>query len=88
MGRAATLSGGCALVTAASRGKGRATALALAEARCDPVGVAGSRAALAQRAVEVEAPGCDFLAVQLDPRAGKIEARTNDAWRWRDALAT
>lgn len=68
------LTGKAALVTGASRGLGRAVALALAEAGADVACAARTASALAQTAVAVEALGRRALAVATDvTRSEEIE---------------
>lgn len=73
-----------ALVSGASRGIGRAIALALAEAGADVAGLARTETALKELGVEVESLGRAFLPVvaDLSAVAGVPEAAAA-AWEWR-----
>ena len=62
----------CAFVTGASRGIGRATALALAEAGADVALAARDEARLTEHATEIEALGCRAHVAPLD--VGNLDA--------------
>jgi NAD(P)-dependent dehydrogenase (short-subunit alcohol dehydrogenase family) len=83
----AELSGATALVTGASRGIGRAIALALARAGADVVGLARTEASLATLGEEVAAAGRAFLPLVVD--VGEVEAlpaAAPAAWAWHDGV--
>jgi len=81
------LTGRTALVSGASRGIGRAAALALAEAGADVVGLARSGDALTELGAEVEATGRSFLPEPADVAdAEATAAAVARAWAWRDGL--
>ena len=78
------LQGRTALVTGASRGIGRAAALALARAGAHVAGVARSAAGLEALGQEVEATGRRFLALDADLlEPGAPERVAERAWAWR-----
>jgi NAD(P)-dependent dehydrogenase (short-subunit alcohol dehydrogenase family) len=74
-------------VSGASRGIGRAIALALADRGCDIVGLARSGSALQELGSVVNATGREFLAVELDTtRVDEIDAAVDEAWRWQGGI--
>lgn len=85
----APLAGRVAVVSGASRGIGRAVALAMAVAGADVVGIARSAEGLARLGVEVAAAGRDFLAVPCDVSdVDALGAAAESAWGWKDGVAT
>lgn len=84
------LEGRVAVVSGASRGIGRAIALAFAGAGADVVGIARSVAALDSLGEEVRAAGRDFLAVPADlSDVTAVAHAAGEAWAWKgrvDAL--
>lgn len=91
-----------ALVTGASQGIGRATALALAQAGARVAAAARSAEKLARVVAEIEAAGCEAVAVPMDvadaeqvktgvrtaiERLGKLDILVNNAAITRDGLA-
>jgi NAD(P)-dependent dehydrogenase (short-subunit alcohol dehydrogenase family) len=81
------LDGTVALVTGASRGIGRAAALALAEAGCDVVGVARGEADLHALGKEVAAAGRSFLALAADlTEVERLPGVAAAAWDWRGGV--
>jgi NAD(P)-dependent dehydrogenase (short-subunit alcohol dehydrogenase family) len=81
------LDGAVALVTGASRGIGRAAALALAEAGCDVVGLARGQADLESLGKEVAAAGRAFLPLAADlTDLERLPGVVAAAWAWRDGL--
>jgi NAD(P)-dependent dehydrogenase (short-subunit alcohol dehydrogenase family) len=81
------LDGRRALVTGASRGIGRAVALALAESGCDVVGAARSRDALTALGAELGAAGRSFLPLELDlADVESLPAAVERAWGWQGGL--
>ncbi len=78
------LSGRVALVSGASRGIGRAIALGLAEAGADVIGLARSREALEELAVEVRTHDRDMLPLPADlADVDSIPETCRAAWDWR-----
>ncbi len=76
-----------ALVSGASRGIGRAIALALAEAGADVAGLARSSDALAALGAQIEERGRSFLAVEADlGDAESLPQAVELAWEWRDGI--
>jgi NAD(P)-dependent dehydrogenase (short-subunit alcohol dehydrogenase family) len=81
------LGGAVALVTGASRGIGRAAALALAEAGYDVVGLARGEADLESLGKEVAAAGRSFLPVAADlTEVERLPDVVAAAWDWRGGL--
>ena len=81
------LDGAVALVTGASRGIGRAAALALAEAGCDVAGLARGEADLESLGKEVAAAGRSFLPLPADLTAvERLPEVVAAAWAWRGHL--
>jgi len=84
------LDGRVAVVSGASRGIGRAIALAFADAGSDVVGVARTAGALDAVGEEVRARGRDFLSVPADlADVGAVSRAAANAWAWKgrvDAL--
>jgi NAD(P)-dependent dehydrogenase (short-subunit alcohol dehydrogenase family) len=75
------------MVTGASRGIGRAIALRLAEAGSSIICVSRDGGTLAQFGKEIEARGCQFLAVNADlSNSSAVEAVADAAWAWRESL--
>ena len=81
------LDGAVALVTGASRGIGRAAALALAEAGCDVVGLARGEADLESLGKEVATAGRSFLPLPADlTEVERLPEVVAAAWGWRGGL--
>jgi NAD(P)-dependent dehydrogenase (short-subunit alcohol dehydrogenase family) len=77
------------LVTGASRGIGRAVALACAESGADVAGLARTESALDELGAEVRDAGASFLAVPTDLHdLGAVASAVDRAWAWKplDAL--
>jgi NAD(P)-dependent dehydrogenase (short-subunit alcohol dehydrogenase family) len=83
------LPGAIAIVTGASRGLGRAIALAMASVGADVAGVARDESALEALGAEVAGLGRRFLAVPVDlsAPAGPQEAAER-AWAWQGRVDT
>jgi NAD(P)-dependent dehydrogenase (short-subunit alcohol dehydrogenase family) len=78
------LTGSTALVTGASRGIGRAIAIALARAGADVVGVARSEGPLAELSDEIGELGRSYLPLTGDLAHGAdIPGLAEDAWSWK-----
>lgn len=76
-----------ALVSGASRGIGRAIALALAEAGADVVGLARTEEALLDLGEDVRAKGRGFLPITADvAEVDRIGEAVDRAWAWRGAI--
>jgi NAD(P)-dependent dehydrogenase (short-subunit alcohol dehydrogenase family) len=81
------LDGATALVTGASRGIGRAVAVALADAGCDVVGLARGEADLQALGKEVAAAGRAFLPLVADlAEVERLAGVAAAAWEWRGGI--
>lgn len=81
------LSGKTALVSGASRGIGRAIAVALARAGADVAGLARTADALDELGEEVRSLGRDFLSVPADVAdVPSIPAAVDRAWTWHGGI--
>jgi NAD(P)-dependent dehydrogenase (short-subunit alcohol dehydrogenase family) len=87
LARQLDLEGATALVTGASRGIGRAVAVALAEAGCEVVGLARGRADLEALGQEVAAAGRAFRPLVADLAAvERLPEVAAAAWDWRGGI--
>ncbi|HEX9122126.1 MAG TPA: SDR family oxidoreductase [Actinomycetota bacterium] len=81
------LTGTTAVVSGASRGIGRAVAVALAEAGADVAGLARTERALAELGAEIEGSGRAFLPLVSDVSdVAAIERTVERAWAWREGI--
>lgn len=89
MVRQIDLEGTVALVSGASRGIGRAIALALADAGADVAGLARTKEALDELGTEIGSRGRGFLAVVADlQEVDSIADAATAAWDWQGHLDT